>query len=257
VGSIEGKIVISTRPISGDDKIVSFLENKGATVLHIPMIEISAIEYLPEMGRIGTKLSDFDIIILTSKNGVKCFFEYLVKVKLIGYINTATKFIAIGGRTAEEIRKYNITNIYVNKGNTSEDLIEDLLGQNISSKKILLPLAEMASDMLEKGLSVNNSVTRINVYKTIAVTEFDKNILNCIQNDLYEVIIFTSPSAIINFMKAIAPFNIKNQLKIACIGKITQKKAIEYNIKPIITSSVTDEVIFAYEIQQYLLMNKN
>lgn len=257
MGSIEGKIVISTRPTSDGDKIVSFLENKGATVLHLPMIEISAIESMPEIDKIGTKLSDFDIIILTSKNGVRYFFEYLEKVKLIGYINPATKFIAIGGRTAEEIRKYNITNIYVNKGNTSEDLIEDLMGQDISSKKILLPLAEMASDLLEKKLSVKNSVTRINVYKTIAVTEFDKNILDSIRDDLYEVIIFTSPSAIINFMKAIAPLNIKNQLKIACIGKITHKKAIEYNIKPVITSSVADEMIFAYEIQQYLLMNKN
>lgn len=251
---LTGKIIINTRPLAEDDNISSCLTQMGAELIHFPLIKILPTEDNAQKDFIFRDISAYKHIVFTSKNGVKYFFDYLnTKFLRKKLITDDTCFYVIGKTTAEELKQYDIANIFVCKGNTSEDFVQELESLNFSNQKILLALGNKASDLLEKKLQQKNVVQRVDVYKT----QFEENIsiplVAEIKQNRYSIIIFTSPSGIENFAKIMQSAGISQDFRIACIGEITKRKALEYKIVPLLTASKPDGKIFANEIRQYIL----
>ena len=60
---------------------------------------------------------------------------------------------------------------------------------------------------------------------------FSSDILDLIKHNEYDIIAFTSPSQVRNFM-GLLNNNYSKKLKFACIGKTTEKEVLKYNITP-------------------------
>lgn len=128
---------------------------------------------------------------------------------------------------------------------------------SIFTVSVLLSLGCLASDKIEKGLSKIADVTRIELYNTTEPHSYSDEIAEMIKNNQYNIIIFTSPSQVQNFLKIL---NLKSKiinlkLNTACIGRTTEKEIIKNGIKPALVSSKSDGLTFAKEIEHFLITN--
>ncbi len=254
MSALKGKTVITTRPAEMDDTISLLLENEGVEVISFPMIRILGTRKSPKKNKMLSTVHSFDYVVFTSKNGVKYFFSYLKKLPGIKTISENINFISIGEKTSAEIRKNCRNTILTAKGNTSDELLEELKDKNIHAKNILFCMGTLASNKLEKELSKNNHTKRVNLYKTQKIKDVSAKTIELIKNGMYNVILFTSPSAIDNFVEIFKGTDYSGY-KIACIGETTGQRAKNYKIRPVLISSKAHGEIFANELKQWLIKN--
>jgi uroporphyrinogen-III synthase len=251
MNGLQGKIIISTRPLSEDDTIKKHLSEKGAIVVDFPMIEIQDIAIDETIKIIFSSIEKFQWIVFTSMNGARCFFQLLKTDGRSSLELKTVKIAAIGKKTAEEVKKYYVDPIFISSGKDSADLFEELKIQIRPSDKILLPLAEIANDILENKLNDIANPVRINVYKTVKPTNIEASIIEQIRTKNYDLILFTSPSGFNNFAELMAENNIKLDFISACIGSTTEKELLKNNCNPICVSSRSEGKSFVNEIDNY------
>jgi uroporphyrinogen-III synthase len=177
--TLENRVIISTRPVSSDDNLHDNLIQNGATVLEFPMIEIKCARVDENIKRVLLEIELCDWIIFTSKNGVASFFSLLEKIRCSKEIPSSVKIATIGKTTEEEVRKNGAAPFFVSSGTTSADLLKELSNGQIKFNEIvLLPLGNLAKDILEKGLTSVANPTRINVYETIEAKNVSTEIID-------------------------------------------------------------------------------
>lgn len=235
--SLEGKRIISTRPIEISDDLSNILKDCGAEVLSMPMIEITPTELSEEDSLVLAKLSDYNWMFFTSKSGVSSFFKQLIEVNGNTHLPKQLQIGVIGGKTALELEYYGYKASFISSGNNSEDFITEFNSTfEIKNLKVLLALGNLADDYLLEQMSKENEVRRINTYQNNCPQEIDHSILDLIKSSEYDLIIFTSPSTFINLSKFVDQKLLKT-LKIASIGSTTSKAIKKAGVEPLITAS--------------------
>ena len=235
---LKNKLFISTRPAGRSDEMKRLFENAGAELLEMPLIKIEPLPVSAEEISLLKYIEQFDWLILTSTNGVFYFFEELnnisAKKKLPGHL----KIAVIGDKTQKKLEEYGYSPDFVNPGNMAEDFSEAFL-KHLQKEKtqpnILLALGELARTVIQNQLKEIANCTRINFYTTVIPEKVDPNILKRIEEDRYEMLIFTSPSGIKNFLKITRTKQL-NKLRVACIGDTTARTARENKIEPLVVA---------------------
>jgi len=97
-------------------------------------------------------------------------------------------------------------------------------GIDVAGKRFLLPRAEIAGDIIPDGLSeLGANVDVATAYRTVNSDEDGETIKELMDSGKIDVITFTSPSTVTNFMDIIGnETTIPNHIKIACIGPVTE-----------------------------------
>jgi hydroxymethylbilane synthase len=248
---LKEKVIISTRGVEGDS-LPDILKDQGATVLSLPMIEIVPADLDDKAISVLKDLKSFDWIFFTSKNGVVNFFHHLITVLGNTNLPPSLKIATVGYKTALELDYYGYAPHFISEGNSSEDMVSQFLQTYPQNKRILLAQGSLAGSSLEDCLSCANQISRINVYNTVKPTTADPEILNLIKNNLYDLLIFTSPSTFSNFCSFYGEDKL-NDLKIATIGPTTSKAIREKGLEPLITAKkssaegLRDEIIEHYK----------
>jgi len=246
------QVIISTRPLSADDTLHDNLIQKGATVIEFPMIEIVTARLNEKIKLALQAIYLYDWIIFTSKNGVSNFFKLLEKIRCSKDIPPTVKIATIGNTTTEEVRKNGAEPFFVSSGTTSADLLKELSDGRIKfNELVLLPLGNLAKDTLEKGLTDLTNPTRLNVYETLETKIVSPEIIERIRQDNYDLIVFTSTSGFINFMKIMKKNFCMKEFRMACIGSSTEKEILLNGYKPLVVSAKPDGLSFANEIEKY------
>lgn len=230
---LENKVIISTRPQDSDGKLIDLLHEAEANYVSLPMIAIESSALSKEEKEILIHLEQFDWIVFTSINGVRVFFEHLAILSPGRSFPRRLRTAAVGHVTKEVLQKKGINPTLVSPGKTATDLLIQLQAMipKDANPKILLPLGNLASEVLEKGLDTIAEITRINIYKTVTPKSIDTQILQKIKEDRYDMILLASPSAFENLKKCLTPSQVVN-LKLACIGPITENAVIDSGVNP-------------------------
>jgi uroporphyrinogen-III synthase len=233
---LKNKLFISTRPKDSSDELANLLCLEGAKVIELPLIKIEAGNISGEEKNYFARLNQFHWIIFTSPNGIRHFFAILKTLTGSLLLPKDIKYAVIGTKTADALQNYGYKPSFINPGSAAEEFSISFL-QHIkksnSKPNILLPLGNLARTVIQNHLKDAAHCTRINIYKTGAPDQLDKNIVQRIIEDRYDMIIMTSPSGIHNFLKTFPNINKKN-IRMACIGPITYREAIENGINPLI-----------------------
>ncbi|WP_175550031.1 uroporphyrinogen-III synthase [Mariniphaga anaerophila] len=218
------------------NEINCLLTEKGAAVLEFPLIEISKTQLSFTEKKQFTRLNQFQWLILTSSNGVWIFFEILQEINGNQKLPENLKIAAIGEKTKETLESFGYRAAFVNPGATAEDFSEPFanrLKTETTKPKVLLPVGNLARTVIQSSLKEVANCTRINIYQTEMPLKTDKNIAERIKNNRYDMLIFTSPSGIRNFVKTFP--KLKN-ISMACIGDITAGAAINNGFHPLIVA---------------------
>lgn len=142
-------------------------------------------------------IEDLQQIIFISKNAVRHFFAGLKTCNL--EIADKIEITCIGTATANLLEEFDYTADYIPQNSTSESLLELANLQNVANKSILLVKGiggrtAIADELTNRGANLS----AIEVYERI-IPNFDKKLVNSIwQEDLVDIILFTSRQAMIN-----------------------------------------------------------
>lgn len=235
---LQDKIFISTRPKGQSDELAQLFSKAGATFIELPMIKIQAFVLSETEKEILRNLKQFRWIVFTSPNGVVYFFKNLEKLQGNKNLPETVKLAVVGKKTERVLINYGCEASFVNPGSTGEDFAESF-AKHIRNEKqkpaVLLALGNLARNVIPDHLKEYADCTRINFYETVDAETPDNEIMKLISENKYEMLLFTSPSGINNFLKMTG--NIQpEKIKAACIGVTTSNAALKNNITPLVVA---------------------
>lgn len=163
------------------------------------------------------KIPEYTHVIFTSKSGVRTFFQ------LLGHFNCAIdhlKMIAVGSKTAAELKQYGITEALVAKNETAEGIVELLQSLDLTGSNFFWPHSALSRTVISSFLKAKKlTFTDCIVYDTVPCQLESPPSL-----DRFDAISFTSPSTVKAFIQIFG--SIPKDKTLNAIGPITQE-AIE------------------------------
>lgn len=225
-----GKSVLVTRASEQAPRFVRLLEEKGARVIEFPVIEIASPRSYKALDKAIDTLSGYDWMVFTSVNGVARFFERLAFHDLDLRELHGIRIAAIGEVTAREIEKRGIKVELLPGDFRAEGLIELFKSENLNGKRILIPRAREARDILPLTLGeMGAQVDVVTAYESrMPGKRKTEKIKKMLSTGEIDVITFTSSSTVRNFFAAAGTFKpASGKPLFACIGPITEKTLSE------------------------------
>ncbi len=211
--------VISLQPAERAAALGRALQGSPVAFFNLPMIYTETVPLTKETEQKLRQLPQIDLLVFTSRNGVKSFFSLLKKTGIS--LPVRTKIAVIGHGTAGTLEQLYRPADFIQPGITSADFIAYLQKEVLDEKqRIMLALGNLAPDRLENGLKPFATVQRINVYQTFPVKTYDKSLMQAIEENRYGLLVVSSPSAFYRFHELYHPRR-ENPLRMVSIGQIT------------------------------------
>ncbi len=219
-----GKGIVITRPEEQSEEFAALLRDEGARVISFPTIRIVPPEDYGDLDRAIENIEKYQWIVFTSANGVRFFFERFCKLRNDIRDLKGIKICTIGPATRDRVEGYNIRVDMVPEEYISDGVVAAFRGVDVAGANVLLPRAEIAGNIIPDGLSeLGANVDVVTAYRTVNSGEDVEGIKELMDNGKIDVITFTSPSTVTNFMDIIGnETTIPNHIKIACIGPVTE-----------------------------------
>jgi len=228
------KRILVTRSREQASSLAELLEDHGAQVIQFPTIQIHPPADWADLDQAITELSDYQWIIFTSANGVQYFWQRLSCSQRDARALAGLKIAAIGAATAQELEKHGIVPDLLPQEYKAEGLIEALGKEELTGKKILIPRAAEARDVLPVQLQrLGAQVRVVEAYRTLRPEDGHQQIIKLLKDKAIDIITFTSSSTVKNLMDMLPEEErqrLLSGIKIACIGPITAQTVRDYGI---------------------------
>jgi uroporphyrinogen III methyltransferase/synthase len=216
-GPLAGASVVVTRARAQASELASRLRALGAEVIEAPAIRIEpTAEELPALER-------YDLVCLTSANGVELLFERLAARGEDARALAGASVAAIGPGTARALREHGVIADVVPERFLAEGLIEALADVEVS--RALIARARDARDVLPEALRERGAeVDVVGLYETFA-QPIDPGRAPAIAAADY--VTFTSSSTVRFFLEsaAVAPAT-----RVVSIGPVTSATLREHGL---------------------------
>ncbi|MBW2558578.1 MAG: uroporphyrinogen-III C-methyltransferase [Deltaproteobacteria bacterium] len=219
-----GKGIVITRPEEQSEEFAALLRDEGARVVSFPTIRIVPPKNYGDLDWAIENIEKYQWIVFTSANGVRFFFERFCKLRNDIRDLKGIKICTIGPATRDRVEGYNIRVDMVPEEYISDGVVAAFRGVDVAGANVLLPRAEIAGNIIPDGLSERGAnVDVVTAYRTVNSDEDVEAIKELMDNEKIDVITFTSPSTVTNFIDIIGSETIiPNHIKIACIGPVTE-----------------------------------
>ncbi len=221
-----GQGVVVTRAREQASALVERLEELGACCFQFPTIEIQPLSDTAPVQAAIESLSEVDWLVFTSVNGVSHFWAELYKAALDTRALSGCSVAAIGPATADALRERGLEPEFVPARYVAEEVVQGLLDKGVKGKRVLIPRAEQAREVLPRELQEAGArVEVLPVYRTVLAEQGAEEILEALEEGRIQCITFTSSSTVENFFRLLDPESLRPHvqagLKLACIGPIT------------------------------------
>ncbi len=165
-------------------------------IIHFPMITLKAAR-IKKPSVFMADLKRSEIVLLTSRCGVKFFFEYLSTKKMAIENLRRKDFIVIGADTEKQLRVYGFSAKLVSEDETSQGLFKAMKKSfQLKGKTIIFPRSSLSNPYLKQRLA--QAGARI---KEVVVYENMKPAKRALPAEKIDQVFFTSPSTVVNFLK--------------------------------------------------------
>jgi uroporphyrinogen III methyltransferase/synthase len=221
-----GKGIVITRPEEQAGEFARLLSAEGARVILFPTIRIVPPESWELLDRALDNLGSYHWIVFTSANGVKHFFRRLRETGRDVRDLKGIRICTIGPATASAVEGMGIRVDIVPGEYISEGVVRAFREVDLKGKRVLLPRAGEARDVIPEGLSRRGaSVDVVTVYRTVRSESKKESLQALLDAGKVDVIAFTSPSTVIKFRKIMGGAALPETVRIACIGPVTEAAA--------------------------------
>jgi uroporphyrinogen III methyltransferase/synthase len=235
-----GKRIVVTRPEDQAEGFIRALSELGAQYLLFPTIKIVPPASWKDLDRAIDGLSRYDWIIFTSVNGVKYFFERLNGARKDARHLKGIKIGVIGPKTKAALMDRGVSADLIPDKYQAECVVGELESHPLDGKRVLLPRPAIARDYIPTKLKNFGSIVDVaEVYQIVQPEYSQAQLGELFKNGRIDMITFTSPSAVDNFLALFEGKSIYEEIpnvEVACIGPITAQKASESGLKVTVIS---------------------
>lgn len=250
-----GRRIVVTRAREQASPFAERLLESGADVIEFPTIETVEPSSWNSLDAELGRLDSYDWIVFTSVNGVKYFVD---RLKAKGSDIRALKGVkiqAIGPKTAEAIENMGVRVDAVPAEYRAEAIVASLGAGGVAGKKILIPRAKVAREVLPDELrKMGADVTVAEAYETIKPASKRDDIKKLFEEGKIDVVTFTSSSTVSNFVEMFGKeeaLRLMNGVKVASIGPITSDTARKFGLNPVIEPADYTTEALAKAIEGY------
>jgi uroporphyrinogen III methyltransferase/synthase len=218
-----GQRIVVTRDRRQSAALAEPLEELGAEVLHLPVIEIRPPSDTGPLDAAIANLSSYDWLIFTSANGVRRFIERL-DASRTDLRSLRARICAIGPATRAAVESLHLKVDRMPAEYVAESLLEALADEDMAGKRVLLPRAAVARDLVPAELQRRGArVDVVETYRTMPPQNAAARVREVLSRKPHWIT-FTSSSTVTNFV-AIAGASALAGIKVASIGPVTSATA--------------------------------
>lgn len=226
---LRGRRIVITRARAQGEDFAREIEQLGAEVVEFPTIEIVPAQSYERLDAAIQRLNAYHWIIFTSVNGVEHFWARFRKLGVDSREFSGVRIAAIGPKTAEALAAYGLKTDLVPREYRAEAILRELKPEEIRGKRILLPRAAEARDILPVTLRQwGGEVDEMAAYRTVAAKGDGTDLRAELLDRKIDMVTFTSSSTVNHFV-TLFPADVVGELlaktAVACIGPITEKTA--------------------------------
>jgi uroporphyrinogen III methyltransferase/synthase len=219
---LHGRRVVVTRARAQASGLAATLRELGAEVVELPAIRIEPRIETEEAQKAAGALGIYELICLTSPNGVRLLFEAMEAAGLDARALAGVTVAAIGPGTARALAERGVLADVVPERFVAEGLIEALEDMDLEGARVLVARAAEARDVLPDALRERGAeVDVVALYETVR-EEPDAEEIEAAQGADY--VTFTSSSTVTNLTAALGD-RFPTGARVVSIGPITSETA--------------------------------
>jgi uroporphyrinogen III methyltransferase/synthase len=258
-----GKRVLVTRPREQAAELVARLEALGAEAVEAPMIRIVPPEDYGPLDDACAHVDAFDWIVFSSINAVDAFFDRLFLSRRDVRALAGVKLCGVGPSIRERLAAFGLKMDLTPEEYRAEGMLQAMAHfGGLEGARILLPRADIGREVVGDELRKHGAeVTEVVAYRTIAVEaerEGEPDIYRMLLERRIDLVTFTSPSSVRNFVRILGPepaADLLRDIAVASIGPVTADAAKQCNIETTIrpashTIPSLVEAIVAHFVEQ-------
>lgn len=220
--------VVITRPEAQNPELRAELERYGATVLEMPLIEISLDGNEEIANEIFSMLSEYDWLVFTSANGVRGFFKkFFARFKDLRWLGPC-RIACVGPATQKAVEDLHLEAEVVPDEHTGAALADKLIAeQDLENLKICVVTGNRNPETLARRLTeeAHAIVDTFPCYSTeSADVENSNDVLTDFRKNGADFIVFASGSAVQSFITQAPNLRLEKtatQPKVVAIGEPT------------------------------------
>jgi uroporphyrinogen-III synthase len=219
MSSLDGRIVLVTRPRLRAMELAALLRHRGATPLLAPAVEVRPAPAGP-LDRAGAQLASgwFEWVAFTSAAAVEVLAPYLRG-------RPAVRVAAVGDGTAAVLRELGVEPELVPATFTTE-----ALGRAFppGGGRVLLARADIAPDGLESALRAKGwTPIRVDAYRTRPSSRMPPPVARALREGSVDAVTFTSASTVEGYLRMAGDTSglPRRRPKVVCIGPVTARAA--------------------------------
>jgi len=216
---------VVTRATGQAAELSGRLRALGADALELPVISIQPAENPAPLDRAIAQLATYDWLIFTSVNGVRFFLDRLDSSKY-DLRSLKARICAIGPATRGAVEELHLKVDLMPAEYVAESLVQAFAKQTLSGKRVLLPRAAVARDLIPAELvKLGAHVDVVEAYRNAVPREAAdraQQVFSAAKKP--DWITFTSSSTVNNLL-AITGREALAGIRIASIGPVTSATA--------------------------------
>jgi uroporphyrinogen III methyltransferase/synthase len=220
-----GQRIVVTRSSDQAAEFSERLRALGADAIELPVISIKPPEDPAPVDQAIERLSSYDWLIFTSVNGVRFFLERLDGSQH-DLRSLKARICAIGPATRRAVEDLHFKVDLMPEEYVAESLVNAFAGVQLAGKRILLPRAAVARDLIPKELGkLGAQVDVVEAYRNIVPEDAASR-----ARDIFSAarkpdwVTFTSSSTVTNLLAVAGPTSLEG-VRIASIGPVTSETA--------------------------------
>ena len=231
---LQNKGVLVTREESQAEQLCAMIAEHGGVPIKVPLLSFhrpEAEKFKSAMEKLN-RLESFDWLVFTSKPGVDHFCDLMNE---IGFEGVYPKIAAIGKKTKVALQKHGLQPAFIPSEYVAESFLPEFMEVANKSESVLIIKGDLARDYLINGLTAAGIHTEESIiYSNRMPPESEQVLVDVLTTKKINILLFTSPSTINNFMNIIKKHHLYaclvDKVTVA-IGPVTKKRAEELGIE--------------------------
>lgn len=230
---LKQKRVLVTRPRERAEELYFLLEDEGAEVIALPLLELLPPADDRPLAAAAEQIHKYGWVVFASPSAAEALSDALRTAGTQGRI-PELKVAVVGPRTAKAAKRLGFTVTLEPPLPTGEGLLLALRPFLSPGMEVLLPTAEEGRTELQDGLvELGVNVTRVVAYRSV-LAPLDECVWTLLQGSPPDVVLFGSPRTVEVFLELGGPQAeaILTHARAVAIGPTTAASLREHGVKP-------------------------
>lgn len=235
---LAGRSVLVTRTREQAAALVEPLEELGAEVLCLPVIEVADPEDTAPLDAAIASLADYDWLVITSTNGVDRFLDRVAAATGVRGLPDGVRVAAVGSATAARLRERGVRPDFVPADFRAEGLLEGFAELGVGAgERILIARALEAREILPERLrEMGAYVDVVPTYRIVPAAP-DPAVARRLAEGAVDIATFASGGTFKHFLEALERAGldadvVTRSLAIVSVGPVTSDavRALGYDV---------------------------